>query len=82
MIPLDFKGSIKVQETADGFLKGRVIKSEFVGARGFIHKSAWETYWEPNALELAAIIKGAAVRLRVYGGSHPTVGIDVKEVPK
>lgn len=42
---------------------------------------AMETAWLPTPDEVARIIAGAPVVLRVLGTSHPPVMVDVGEVP-
>jgi hypothetical protein len=36
-----------------------------------------ETFWRPDAEELAALAAGAQVRLTVRGSAHPPVRLDV-----
>lgn len=42
---------------------------------------AMETAWEPTPDEIARIVKGAFVHLRILGTSHPPVMLEVGPVP-
>lgn len=42
---------------------------------------AMETAWHPTPDEIARIVAGAPVVLRVLGDQHPPVSVDVGEVP-
>jgi len=42
---------------------------------------AMETAWHPTPDEIARIVAGAPVVLRVLGDEHPPVSVDVAEVP-
>jgi hypothetical protein len=42
---------------------------------------AMETAWHPTPDEIARIVVGAPVVLRVLGDEHPPVSVDVGEVP-
>lgn len=42
---------------------------------------AMETAWHPTPDEIARIVAGAPVVLRVLGDEHPPVSLDVGEVP-
>lgn len=42
---------------------------------------AMETAWFPHPAEIAAIVRGAPIILRIVGTAHPPVMLDVGEVP-
>lgn len=74
-------GATRVLGQAQGYL-GLPLRDVLISCSvGGEQTPAMETAWLPTPAEIAAIIAGAPIILRVLGTAHPPVMLEVGEVP-
>ena len=74
MIPERIKPGITGRRT---FGPPRGMESDVIPLDCCDDGESLSTYWKPSLEELEALEAGAHVRLRIYGGQHPPVSIEV-----
>ncbi|MGF7053955.1 hypothetical protein GGC47_003143 [Bosea sp. OAE752] len=75
------EGATRVLGKSQGYL-GLPLRDVVINCTvGGPDTPAMETAWLPTPAEIAAIVQGAPVILRVLGTQHPPVMIEVGKVP-
>ncbi|MFC5423013.1 hypothetical protein ACFPOB_26035 [Bosea eneae] len=76
------EGATRVLGQSQGYL-GLPLRDVVINsAVGGPETSAMETAWLPTPDEIARIVCGAPIILRLLGTQHPPVMVEVGEVPK
>lgn len=81
MIPLEFTSQSRVLNAPRGWNASEPIKCGMLPIRDATVEgiACMQSYWKPDANELAALNAGAHIRLTVYGTGHPPVWIDAEK---
>jgi hypothetical protein len=76
------EGATRVLGQSQGYL-GLPVRDELVRCTvGGERTSVMVTAWIPSPEEIAAIVAGASIHLRILGTGHPPVMMSVGEPPK
>lgn len=78
MKPIEFVGQDKLLGPPTGTPRGQCGALPIRVVRCGPFGPELHSYWKPSAEDLAALNRGAHVRLAVHGSSHPPVWIDIK----
>lgn len=87
MSPVEFEGQSLLLGPPPGTPRGECGALPVLIEEGGTFGRTYCSYWKPSAEELAALVAGGHVRLRVRGNGHPPVSVDVpppgyvKELP-
>jgi hypothetical protein len=74
-------GATRVLGQRQGYL-GLPIRDELINCTvNGPQTPAMVTAWEPTPEEIARIVAGAPIHLRILGTTHPPVMLDVGDVP-
>ncbi len=81
MISGRVKGVTRVLGKSQGYL-GLSVRDEPMNSKVTgPNTPSMVTSWEPTPAEIAAIVLGAPVHVRLVGTSHPPIMVEVGEVP-
>lgn len=74
-------GATRVLGRSQGYY-GLPLRDEFINCSVNGPVASMVTAWEPTPDEIARIVAGAPIHLRVLGTSHPPVMLEVGAVPE
>lgn len=81
MISARIKGATRVIGKSQGYL-GLAVRDELanctVNGEG---TPQMVTAWEPTPAEIAAIVAGAPIHVRIIGTSHPPIIVEIGDAP-